>query len=254
MRHILLAATFLAGSIAYANAKCTPQAPIGNIQPFQCDSDNQAADADDVKLFLDKATGVSNIDGSLIKNTSLSQFQNIRILTDAPINQEGNGFAELHSANAGSTANALHKVTFDPILPSKLDPSGKDFFGFDGFFGRGQVDPLGGAGKKRTWDGDVFIDITFVGGATQTLEFLGDKAKDDIGAIGFDELKEPGLFVDSVTMRLDATGAWNEVKQFEFSVPGASPVPEASTWAMLGVGAALMAGLGLRRRGARYAL
>jgi hypothetical protein len=72
-----------------------------------------------------------------------------------------------------------------------------DFLGFDGFFGRGQVDALGGTGKKRTWDGDVFMDIVFVGGATQTLEFAGDTKKDDIGAIGFDEIKEPSLFIDS---------------------------------------------------------
>jgi hypothetical protein len=233
-----------------ALAKCTVIPAIGNIQPFQCDSDNQATDADDLKFFINKATGVTNVDGSLNKNTSNTTFENIRIKTDAAVNQEGNGFAELHSANAGShTLNTLHTVEFDPIGGSMLDlKSPIPFLGFDGFFGRGQVDALFPTTVHNkttyTWDGDVFLDIKFVGGATQTLEFTGDTKQDDFGAIGFDEINEPGALIDSVTMRLDATGAFNEVKQFDFSVPGATAaVPEPSTWAMLIIGFGLM-GLG----------
>jgi hypothetical protein len=241
---------------------CTPT-QSGNLNVFQCDSDNQATDADDLKFFLNKATGVSNIDGSLNKNTSNSIFENIRVKanTGASFNQEGNGFAELHSSLAGSPLNNLHTVEFDPIGGSELDlKSPISFPGFDGFFGRGQVDPLFATtvGKKTTfsWDGDVFLDIKFVGGGTQTLEFLGDTKKDDFGAIGFDEIKEPGALIDSVTMRLDATGAFNEVKQFDFSVPGAvSSVPEPSTWLLGLTGFGFIAAMGWKRsRTARYAV
>jgi hypothetical protein len=251
MKKALLAAALLASSSLAAHAACnpTPPPPVpdpGNLVTFQCDSDNQATDADDLKLFLDKETGVTDIGGSLNKNSSITLFQNIHITADAAFNQEANGFAELHSADAGSPSNALHTVTFTPIIPSAVaQPGGGSlpFLGFDGFLGRGQVDPLGATG----WDGDVFMDITFSGGATTTITFTGDTGHDDVGAIGFDELTEPGVFVTSVTMRLDATGAWNEVKQFDFSVPGSTAVPEPSTWAILLLGFAGLGYLGFRR-------
>ena len=265
MKKALLAAALLASTSLAAHAACNPSPPApspnpGNVVTFQCDSDNQATDGDDLKLFLDKATGVTNIDGSLDKNSSALVNQNIHIagfdldgVTPVAFNQEGNGFAELHSANAGSPSNTLHDVTFTPIVPSVIEGQGA-FLGFDGFLGRGQVDPLGaGTGKKLAWDGIVTMVVDLVNGKSFDIVFAGDTKNDDVGAIGFDELNEPGFLVKSVSMNLDATGAWNEVKQFDFSVPGAVPtIPEPSTWAMMLVG---FAGLGFvsyraSRRGA----
>jgi hypothetical protein len=147
----------------------------------------------------------------------------------------------LHSSLAGQTDNNLHVVTFTPITPSTIKDQGA-FLGFDGFFGRGQVDGLGAG-----WDGDVFEDITFSDNSKLTLEFLGDTQHDDIGAVGFDEIVEPGKTVASLAFRLDATGAWNEVKQFDFSTPGAiSSIPEPRTWAMLLIGFGLIGLVGWR--------
>jgi hypothetical protein len=244
MRAILLAATLLAASGSGALAACIPHAPIGNLNVFQCDSDNQATDADDLKMFIDKATGVTFVDGSLDKNSAAPINQNIHITADAAFNQEGNGFAELHSANAGLQTNALHDVTFAPIVPSTVKDQGA-FLGFDGFFGRGQVDAIGGA-----WDGAVTLEITFTGGTTLSIPFSGDTRNDDIGAIGFDEMDgTTSPFVSSVTMHLDSTGAWNEVKQFDFSVPGAvATIPETRTWAMMLLGFVFLGFAGRRAR------
>lgn len=267
MKHILLAGALMLATSPAAFAACqnvVQPNPSTNLQTFQCDSDNQAADTDDVKFFLSKTTAaVTTIDGSLVKNTALSSFQNIEVKSNAPFLQTGNGFAEIDSADAGDkpSRNLLTQFTFTPIIPSLLDTKPpRNFLGFDGFIGRGQVDPelATKVGNKTTfsWDGDVFLDIAFVGGGTQTLEFFGDTKKDDFGAIGFDEINEPGALIDSVTMRLDATGAFNEVKQFDFSVPGAvSGVPEPSTWLLGLTGFGFIAALGWKRkRTARYAL
>jgi hypothetical protein len=110
-------------------------------------------------------------------------------------NQEGNGFAELHSANAGSPSNTLHDVTFTPIVPSTIKDQGA-FLGFDGFLGRGQVDPLGAG-----WDGIVTLAVDLVNGTDFTITFAGDTKNDNIGSIGFDELNEPGFLVKSVSMQ-----------------------------------------------------
>ena len=61
--------------------------------------------------------------------------------------------------------------------------------------------------------------------------------------MGFDEIRDPGKLISQVAFRLDNTGAWNEVKQIEFSA-----VPEPGTWAMLLTGFGLMGWYGLRRR------
>jgi hypothetical protein len=84
MRKALLAAALLASTSLAAHAACNPSPPApspnpGNVVTFQCDSDNQATDGDDLKLFLDKATGVANVDGSLDKNSSALVNQNIHI-------------------------------------------------------------------------------------------------------------------------------------------------------------------------------
>jgi hypothetical protein len=244
MKKMLLAGTFLAAfPVTGAWAACTVVAPVPgyNLTQFQCDSDNQATDGDDLKLFLDKETGVTDIGGSLNKNSSITLNQNIHINTDAPVNQEANGFAELHSANAGDQSNTLRDVTFTPVADTLVLPDNTPFLGFDGFFGRGQIDAIGGA-----WDGVVTLHIVFATGsglAPLDLTFMGDTQHDDIGSIGFDEPSGTGALVASVSMQLDSTGAWNEVKQFDFSVAGATPfIPEPSTWAMMLIG---FAGLGV---------
>jgi hypothetical protein len=241
MKKMLLAGTFLAAfPVTGAWAACTVVAPVPgyNLTQFQCDSDNQATDADDLKYFINKTPFLSDIDGSLNKNSSINIEQNIHVSTDWPVMQEGNGFAELHALDAGTSSNALHTVTFTPIADSVIKGIGH-FPGFDGFFGRGQVDALGPNG----WDGVVTLDITFEPGgpAPLALTFTGDTQHDDIGSIGFDEPSGTGALVASVSMVLDSTGAWNEVKQFDFSVPGVT-IPEQPTWAMMMLG---FLGLGL---------
>ena len=123
---------------------------------------------------------MTTLDGSLDKNASTPVNQNIMITADAAFNQEANGFAELHSANAGLPTNTLHDVTFTPIAGSFIKDQGA-FLGFDGFFGRGQVDPLGAG-----WDGDVTLVVDTTQG-NFSITFLGDTSKDNIGSIGFDE-------------------------------------------------------------------
>ena len=100
------------------------------------------------------------------------------------------------------------------------------------------------------------LAVDLVNGTDFTITFAGDTKNDDIGSIGFDELNEPGFLVKSVSMNLDATGAWNEVKEFDFSVRGAiSTVPEPSTWAMMLLGFAGLGFAGYRKaRSARSAL
>jgi PEP-CTERM motif len=111
-------------------------------------------------------------------------------------------------------------------------------------------------GKKLVWDGIVTMVVDLVNGKSFDIVFAGDTKNDDVGAIGFDELNEPGFLVKSVSMNLDATGAWNEVKQFDFSVPGAVPtIPEPSTWAMMLLGFAGLGFAGYRKaRSARTAV
>jgi hypothetical protein len=252
-----------AAAPAAGNPKCTTvQVPGQNLVQVQCESDNQVSDADDLKFFLDKQSGVQLLKGSLDKNTSIPGDQNILVTTNAGVStvtQEGNGFAEMKSSDKGSPTNDLRAFTFFPIEPSIIDGQGP-FEGFDGFYARGQVDAtqasIGKNGKTIfTWDGDVFMHIVFTDNTTADLTFLGDTAKDDFGALGFDEPNEPGKLIKSVTLSLDNTGAFNELKQIEFSAVGALATPEPSTWAMLIAGFGLMGALGWKRkRIARYAV
>ena len=75
-----------------------------------------------------------------------------------------------------------------------------------------------------------FLDPLTNTTGTMTNDFHGVPVTKDFGRIGFDEDKTSDpYFVTSVTFSLDSGGGWNQVKQLEFSVPGAvsTPVPEA---------------------------
>ena len=256
----VMAFAFAAPAYA-ANPKCSTVPVAGfNLTQSQCESDNQVNDADDLKFFVDKQSGLNNILGSLDKNTSIPGDENIKVTINggatATITQDGNGFAELKSSLKGSPLNDLRAFTFTSIVGSIIDGQGVVFNGFDGFFGRGQVDATGPVVHgKNTWDGDVFENIVFADNTTLGLSFLGDTKNDDIGAVGFDEPNDPGKLIKSVTFGLDNTGAWNEAKQFEFSVPGAVATPEPSTWVMGIIGFGLMAAMGWKRsRNSRHAI
>ena len=92
------------------------------------------------------------------------------------------------------------------------------------------------------FNGDVNVTFNFTGGGSATHTFSAVD-EGDIGALGFDEAPGSSYFVSSVVFSLDGTGgAWNQVKQMDFSVPGAiTTIPEPSTWAMMVLG---FAGLG----------
>jgi hypothetical protein len=260
-KYLLAAAVCALAAPAYANSpnKCTSVAVPGqNLVQLQCDSDNQISDGDDLDLFLDKQSGLQALKGSLNKNTSIPADQNLDIsvnLGTATISQQGNGFAEMKSSLQGSPLNDLRSFTFSTIAGSTIDGQNLIFQGFDGFMARGQVDPTGQVGVDKhgnpiyAWDGDVFMHIVFADNSTQNLTFLGDTAKDDFGALGFDEPNEPGKLISRVTISLDNTGAFNELKQIKFSVPSAvAGIPEPSTWAMMLGGFGLIGLLALRKR------
>ena len=222
----LLSAMALATS---AHAACTATT-IGNITWLQGTSDNSCADIDDLPMFVDAAQNVSTINGSLNKNNNA--FQNITTSANADFFTDGNGFANLKSEDQGNkpNTNTLTEFTFVPGSSITL-PTGEPFPGFDGTLIRGQIDDVSG------FNGDVNVTVNFTGGGSATHTFSAVD-EGDIGALGFDEAPGSSYFVSSVVFSLDGTGgAWNQVKQMEFSVPGAiTTIPEASTWAMMLLG------------------
>jgi hypothetical protein len=211
-----------------ALAACSGNVTIGNIVWISgCSSDNQANDGDDVKMFVDKArVTVDTIDGSLGSNNQA--FDNIvsNANAGATFETDGSGFANFKSHLAGSTSNNLTAYTFTPG-PSPTLPDGTPFPGFDGQLFRGQIDNLG------SFNGDINVTINFFSGPSTSHTFTGIGTTQDFGVLGFDELNEPGSLISSVVIGAGAGGAWNEFKQIEFSVPGATAViPESSTWLM----------------------
>jgi hypothetical protein len=250
MKQFLLASTVFLVATGSGWAACTPTV-VGNLNVFDCASNNQPADGDELKSFI-SAVGspVGSITSSLNKNTSAPGDQNIDIAANAgaTFSQQGNGFAELKSGLAGQTDNNLQVVTFTPILPSVIDGQTATYNGFDGFFTRGQVDAIG-SGSKPQWDGMVTMLVNFVGGGSQSLTFNAGKGSQDIGTIGFDGAGSTEKLVSSVVMSLDETGAFNEVKQMTYSVPGAvSSIPEPSTWAMMIAGFIALGFVAFRKR------
>lgn len=232
-----------------ADAACTPTV-MGNLNVFECTSTQSAEDVDDLALFFNSnGAPAVTISGSLGKNSSLAGDQNINTtaLGGGMWVQQGNGFGEL---KADGTVSSFSDT---PILGSTLPKSGATFNGFDGMLIRGQVDTTPADGAHGTWDGIVTEMITFapVGGVTPapiTLTFMGNKQTGDLGTIGFDEASGIGDLVSKVTVSVDGTGQFFEVKQFAFSVPGQSNIPEPSTWVMLVSGFGLIALVGVTRR------
>jgi hypothetical protein len=250
MRAALLAATLLAVSGPAAHAACSGNVTIGNIVWISgCSSDNQANDDDDIKMFVDKArVTVDTIDGSLGSNNQA--FDNIvsNANAGATFETDGSGFANFKSHLAGSTSNNLTAYTFTPGSSTTL-PDGTPFPGFDGQLFRGQIDDLG------SFNGDINVTVNFFSGPSVSHTFTGIGTTKDFGVLGFDELTDPGSLISSVVIGAGTGGAWNEFKQIEFSVPGAiAAIPEPRTWAMMGLGFALMGLMGYKRRHNRLAV
>ena len=258
----LLSVGLLAASSA--QAACGVIATTGNIQWIGdsagggCSSDNQANDGDDLKMFVDKTiTGaVSSIDGSLNENNNA--FANIHVTTNSGSNFEtdGSGFANFKSENANNSpaTNTLTDFIFTKGSATTL-PDGTPYPGFDGELFRGIIDTMG---TTATYNGEIKVTVNEVGGTTETFTFGSGPAGgnngpipegSDFGVLGFDEVPGDSYLISSVDISVAGTGgAWNQIKQLDFSVPGATPVPESSTWGMMLLGFAGLGYAGFRSR------
>lgn len=250
MKNLVLAGALLLATSPHALAACSVIATTGNLQWYGgCSSDNQANDGDDIKMFVDKTPRTTQlIDGSLGSNNQA--FNNIISSTNADFETDGSGFANFKSVDAGSTSNTLTEYTFIPGLSPTL-PDGTPFSGFDGELFRGQIDNTGTGANK--FNGDLFVNVVFVGGGSEHFLYTGLTDKQDFGVLGFDEVPGVAEMIASVTMSLDSGGAqfgaWNEFKQIDFSVPGATAViPETQTWVMMLLGFAGVTGYGAWRK------
>jgi hypothetical protein len=263
MRSLLLAGTILAAFSASPvhAAPCTVVHTVGNIQFITGSSDNQCNDGDDLKMFLDGVTNSNQAGGSLGGNNNSPADSNITITSNGAgfaASTDGNGFANFKSVvdNVDS-----YRATSNPgtILPKTGTP-GTPFLGFDGSLMRGQLTNNPNT-PGVTWNGDVSI-VVFLSNTTEDIfTFTGFRQNTDIGVIGFDEVMDPGVFVNSYfAVAGDVTaagvpiaaglGSWDEFKQIEMSVPGAiATIPEPRTWVMLLIGFAFMAwGAATRKR------
>lgn len=238
MKKLLLSAA-LCVLAAPAYAACT----ITNVGPLQfysnCSSDNQANDGDDVKMFVDKDSGpIQIIGGSLGKNDQT--FRNVISTANADFETDASGFANFKSVDAGETFNTLTAYVFATNPLSHFLPDGTPYNGFDGQLFRGQIDNTGG------YNGDLFVRVTLQDGTVVEHLYTGLSDKNDFGVLGFDE--QPGVdeLVRSVFISVNSNGAvggaFNELKQIEFSVPGAiAAIPETQTWVMFCVGFGMLA-------------
>jgi hypothetical protein len=175
---------------------------------------------------------------------------------------DGSGFANFKSELAGNTSasdpggiNTLTAFVFSNSSPaSSTTGDGQPYSGFDGELFRGQIDNLG------TYNGDLTVTVTFSDSTSLnpdiiTHTFTGlNKENMDFWVLGFDEKTEPGKTVRSVVLSVEGDGgAWNQIKQLDFSVPGVvASVPEPSTWAMFIAGFGLL-GFAAMRKGKREA-
>jgi hypothetical protein len=248
-----------------ARAACLAT-PSGVLQFYSgCSSDNQANDGDDLKMFVDKTPRqTAVIDGSLGSNNQT--FNNVIATTNADFETDGSGFANFKSVDAGSTANTLTAYIF-ANGPSATLPDGTPFSGFDGQLFRGQIDNTG-LTHATAYNGELFVLVTLSDGTKVSHLYTGLSDKNDFGVLGFDERPGVDEMVKSVFISVNdpnetdalglnalcvacgpANGAFNEFKQIEFSVPGATAaIPETSTWAMMLAGFALIGWLGWRNQ------
>jgi hypothetical protein len=244
MKQLLLAAALFAASSPAALAACTATV-VGNVTWLQ-GMDHQCDDRDDLSSFVDRIpTATANVNLSLGKNDNA--FNNIMVSsTGGGFVSDGNGFANLKSENQGNKPadNTLTDFTFTPGT-STMTADGQAFPGFDGALVRGQLDAMTGL----TYNNTMTVTVDFVGGGSASHTFH-DVSEADIGALGFDETAGFAFKVASVDFSLAGTGgAWNQVKQMDFSVPGAvGTIPEPSTWMMMIAGFGLLSGIGWRRR------
>lgn len=261
---VLTGLAIIGGAMALAMpahaAQCTTDQVGLHVTFFNCQSDNQGDNADDMSMFIDKKTaGVSSTYGSLGKNDDT--FKNILAQasdgqgsagTAQNFSNVGSGYATLKSDGAGSPTNALLQFEFtnpglSNTLPTKGNPS---YAGFDGMLFRGQIDATNAVVtcvKKKcttsyTFNGDVHVLIDYTNGESESYTFTGVPDTKDFGVLGFDEWgAQQGYLIKDVFIYLDSgQGAWNQMKQIDFSVVG-SAVPEPATWAMMFLG---FAGLG----------
>jgi hypothetical protein len=254
---------------AYAACTGVPGVAGSNLQWFNCSSDNQAADSDDLKMFIDGTSTafVNSALGSLGKNNNALNFANIQITSTGgnfQASTDANGFANFKSEVDSVTA---YEATPVGVGVNLVAQNGAIFPGFDGELFRGQI-VNNVATPTVTWDGDVSAVVTvdegLLGDKTYTWTWTGLHTNTDIGVLGFDEQLEPGWkVVSSFAVAGDVTsagvpiaaglGAWDEFKQIEFSVPGeVDAVPEPKTWVMMLAGFGLL-GFAAMRKGKREA-
>jgi hypothetical protein len=245
----LVSVGLLAASSAQA-AGCTIVATTSNVNFVTASADNQCNDGDDLKMFVDKSGPLNTVGGSLGSNNDA--FDNINTAsTGGSFETDGSGFANFKSTLAGDPTNALTSWTFTMGTSTTL-PDGTPFPGFDGQLFRGQIDDQG----TSTFDGDLIVTVNFADGTPSVSHtFTGLPTAADFGVVGFDEVSEPGHLVSSVVVAAGAGGVFDELKQLEFSVPGAIAVPERSTWGMMLLGFAGLGFAGYRRarKGAAFA-
>lgn len=245
------------GASPALSAPCTVVSTVGNVQFVTGSSDNQCNDGDDLKMFLDGVTNANSAFGSLGGNNNSTADSNIKISSNGGgfgASTDANGFA-----NFKSVVDNVEFYEAQPDLGTFLPKSTTPFLGFDGSLFRGQLTNNPNT-PGVTWDGDVSIVVNLSSGVQDIFTFTGFKQNTDIGVIGFDEVREPGVFVNSYfAVAGDVTstgvpiaaglGSWDEFKQIEMSVPGATAViPEAPTWAMMLIGFAGFAGFAALKR------
>jgi hypothetical protein len=219
----------LAAVIAISAVSAAHSAVV--IDFFQ-DQHGLGGDGDEAKLFVDKtATPVSSSFGSLDQNDN--SLRNIAVSATGDTYTTGSGFATFKSSDHGSPTNPLTAFTFSP------GPDPTPFNTFDGVFIRGQIDSENGSTTETVTATIHFLDTLTATTGTMTHDFL-DLITRDFGRIGFDENATSDPYVvTSVTFSLaSGVAGWNEVKQLEFSVPGAvsTPVPEAPGLVMVLLG------------------
>jgi hypothetical protein len=200
---------------------------------------SSADDKDELKFFINDANkGVTAFFGSVGKNNS---NDDVNVTTISAVNT-GNGYANIKPVKDGT----LSSLTFTPTNGNA----------FDGMFFREQITGVELCVKKKcvdTFDGDLTATIQDnQGHPVQTIVFhhVLDNSP-DFATLGFEDIEGKSVLeetIKSVTLSLDSTGFFKEVKQIDFSgAEFTTGVPEPSTWAMILIGFAGVGFAGYRR-------